>query len=186
MKVLKSLLCVALVLTISSGAMAADGAAKGKGKKGAARKAPAPTAQLLKDIELTDAQKEQIAAINKEFAGKQADLRKKQASILSEEQIKAQREVFTNARKAGTKQADIRKEIDAALKLTDDQKKQMAEHRRAQGELRGQIIAALKKVLTEDQAAKLPKQRRAAGAKGKKPAGDKKPGAAKKKKPESK
>jgi hypothetical protein len=181
MKAIKGLLCVALALVLSSGALAADEARKEKGGKAAARKAPAPTAQLLKDIELTDAQKEQVAAINKEFAGKQAEIQKKQASILSADQIKAQREVMANAKKAGTKPADVRKEVDAALKLTDEQKTQMAEVRKAQGELRGQMIAALKKVLTEEQAARLPQQRGA--AKGKKPAGEKKPNA-KKKKPE--
>ena len=184
MGVLKTALMLALTVAIATSALAADEAAKGKGKgkKGAERKAPAATAQLLKDIELTADQKEKVAAIDKEFAAKTAELQKKQRSILTEDQLNAQKEVMAKAKAAGTKGGDVRKEMEAAVKLTDEQKKQTAEVRKAQGEVRGQILAALKKVLTEDQIAKLPKARGAADAKGKKPAGEKKPGEAPKKK----
>ena len=181
MRVLKTAFMLVMALTIASSAMAAD-EAKGKGKKGEARKAPAPTTQILKDIELTADQKEKVAAINKEFAAKAAELQKKQRSILTEEQLKAQQEVMAKAKAAGTKGPDARKEMEAAVKLSDEQKKQMTEVRKAQGEMRGQIVAALKKVLTEEQIAKLPKGRPEAAAKGKKPAGEKKPGEAPKKK----
>jgi Spy/CpxP family protein refolding chaperone len=182
MKALKNLLCVALVLAISSGALAADEAKKGKGeaKKGK-RPAPSVTARFLGDIELTAEQKEKVAAIDKEFAAKAADIRKKTESILTEDQIKARAEAQKAARAAGSKGADAQKAVNAALKLTEEQKTQMADVQKANRELSGQVVAALKKVLTEEQAAKL----KAPAARGNAKKGNaKKPAAKAKKKPE--
>lgn len=156
MKALKGLLCVALALVISSGALAADEAKKGKGeaKKGK-RPAPSVTARFLGDIELTAEQKEKVAAIDKEFAAKAADLRKQTTSILTEDQQKARAAAQKAAREGGKKGAEAQKAVAEATKLTDEQKKKMAEVQKGNRELGQQVVAALKKVLTEEQAAKL-------------------------------
>lgn len=174
MKVLKSLLCVAMVVALSSGAMAADEAKKGKGaaKKGQ-RRAPSITARFLQGIELTADQKEKVAAIDKEFAAKAADIRKQSASILTEEQRKARAEAMKAARESGKKGQDAFKAINAAVKLSEEQQKKMADVRKANSEMAQQVVAALKKVLTEEQAAKLKAPRGRQGAK--KGAGAKKP-----------
>ncbi len=168
MKVLKGLLCLALAVAVSSGAMAAEEARKGKGaaKKGQ-RRAPSVTARFLQGIELSADQKEKVAAIDKEFAAKAAELRKQTASILTEDQRKARADAQKAAREAGKKGADAFKAINAAVKLTEEQQKKMADVRKANGELAKGVLAALKKVLTEEQAAKLKSfgARRGAGAK---------------------
>ncbi len=156
MKVLKALLCVALAVLMSSGAMAADEAKKGKGqaRKGQ-RRAPSVSARFLGDIELTAEQKEKVAAIDKEFAAKAADLRKQTASILTEDQQKARAAAQKAAREAGKKGQEAAKAVAEASKLTDEQKKKMADVQKGNRELAQQVFAALKKVLTEEQAAKL-------------------------------
>ena len=184
MKALKGLMCVALALVISTGALAADEAKKGKGeaKKGK-RPAPSVTARFLEGIELTAEQKEKVAAIDKEFAAKAAEIKKKGDAILTEDQIKARAEAQKAARAAGSKGPDAQKAVNAALKLSDEQKTKMAEVQKANRELSGEVVAALKKVLTEEQSAKL----KAPAARGNAKKGDaKKPAAKGKKKPESK
>ncbi|MBI1310922.1 hypothetical protein GC176_06400 [bacterium] len=189
MKAFKSLLCVALAVLISSGAMAADEAKKGKGDaKNRQARTPSVTARFLGDIELTAEQKEKVAAIDKEFAVKAAEIRKKTDSILTEDQIKARAEAQKAARAAGSKGPDAQKAVSAALKLTDEQKTKMADVQKANRELSQQVVAALKKVLTEEQAAKLKVPAARAGKKGAAKKGDavKKPEDKSKKKPEGK
>lgn len=168
MKVFRSVICLTLVAAMLSGAaMADEKKGKGKGKKG--RKAPSATQRFVGKMELTDEQKEQVTAIDKQFAERFTALAKKRSSILTDEQKKTQRDMMAKAKEGGKKGAELRKELQAALKLTDEQKAQQKELTKTQQELSKEIVAALKKVLTAEQQEKLPKQRGAAGgAKGKK------------------
>ncbi|GEM_PF-387783 len=188
MKALKGLLCVALALVISSGALAAEEAkkAKGQARKGQ-RRAPSISARFLGDIELSAEQKEKVAAIDKEFAAKAADIRKMTADILTEDQQKARAAAQKAAREAGKKGPEAQKAVNGAVKLSEEQQKKMADVRKANGELAQQVVAALKKVLTEEQAAKLKAPRgRQNAKKGAARKGDaaKKPAGKGKKKPE--
>ena len=78
------------------------------------------------------------------------------------------------------------KSVQDAVKLTDDQKKKMAEVNKSRQELNGKVLAALKNVLTEEQQKSLPKAGRGEGGKGKKPEGARKPAGDKKKKGDKK
>lgn len=180
MKAMKNILSLALVLVIAAGAMAADEEKKGKGKgKKGQRKAPSATARFVGKLDLSAEQKEKIAEIDKEFGGKVAELRKKQTSILTEDQVKARKDAFAAVKKSGKKGPEARKSVEAAVKLSDDQKKQMTEAQKASKELNGQILGALKKILTEEQIKNLPGGNRRKGQGAAKKPGTKKPGAKK-------
>jgi len=209
MKAFRTLLCLALTLTIAGGAIADDTkaaqkdgkkpAAKGdkaaKGNKSAAakkraearkngngRKAPALSQFMLRGIELTAEQKKAVAPIDTEFAPKFAVFRKAQGSIYTEEQRKTQQSAQAKIRALGKdatpeKRRALQKEIQASIKLSDEQKAKQAEQRKAFGELRAAYLAKVTPILTDDQKAKLKGGRRAGGkrpAKG--DAAGKKPG----------
>ena len=148
--------------------IASSAVADEKKKKGDRRKksnTPSATQRFVKDLELTADQKEKIAAIEKQFAEKLKELAAKRKSILTDEQRAAQRDALKAAKDAGKTGADSRKVVTEALKLTDEQNTAMKAHAKVQQGLNGEIIAALKKVLTAEQQEKLPKARGAANRK---------------------
>ena len=167
MQVLKKSLCLMLALTMAV-SVSAD---EEKGKKGKAKKAPSPTQRFVEKLDLTDAEKEQVAAVDKEFAPKMAENNKTRQALLTDEQKTAEKDARKAAKDAGKTAAESRKAVDEALKLTDDQKAKMKDIQKQNTELNGKIVEALKKFLTPEQIEKLPKV-----------GGDKKGGEKKKKK----
>lgn len=165
MQMLKTVLCFGLMITLSSGVSADE--TKG-GKKG--KRTPSATQRLLNGIELTDAQKEQVAALDKEFAEEFQKISKLRSGILTEEQQKAEREAQKAAKSAGKSPAESKAAVDEAVKLTDEQKARMKEFQKTQQEFNAKVIESLKKVLTPEQQEKLPKPRgkNGKGEKGKK------------------
>jgi Spy/CpxP family protein refolding chaperone len=143
MQVLKNVMCLGLVLALAVTGVADE--KQGKGKKTA--KAPAATQRFLNGIDLTDAQKEQIAALDKKLADEFTALNKERSSILTDTQRTAEREAQKSAKAAGKTPAETRKSVEEVLKLTDEQKTKMAEVQKKQ------------KILTPEQQQKLPQQR---------------------------
>ena len=88
MQVLKKSLCLMLALTMAM-SVSAD---EEKGKKGKAKKAPSPTQRFVEKLDLTDAEKEQVAAVDKEFAPKLAEIEKAGKEILTAEQQQAEKD----------------------------------------------------------------------------------------------
>ena len=164
MKMMKSVLCLGLMLTLATSGVADE--PKQKGKKGA--KAPAATQRFLNGIELTAAQKEQVAALDKTLAADFQALNKQRAEILTDPQRTAEREAQKSAKAAGKTPAETRKAVDEALKLTEEQKTKMADLQKKQQAFAAKTIDELKKILTPEQQAKLPQQRQAKGNKKKK------------------
>lgn len=168
MKMFRNLVCLTLMVLIAGNTLADETEKKGKGRKRAARK-PTPTQRFVAKLELTDEQKVQVAGIDKQFGERFGKLQKEMNDLLTDDQKKAQREAQKAVRADGTKGADARKAVEAALNLTEEQKAKRKVQMKAQQTLNGEIIAALKLVLTEDQQANLPKGQRAGkGEKGKK------------------
>ncbi|GAB4159668.1 MAG: hypothetical protein Tsb009_36960 [Planctomycetaceae bacterium] len=160
------LTCV-LALIVATPLMAAD-QKKAKKKK---RKRPVRTfnvVRLPKSIELTADQKEKIAAINKEYAPKLRELAKKSSEVITAEQRKARREAFFAARKAGKKGKELRDAVNAASKITDEQKKQMAQINKERGSLLKEARAKVLEILTAEQKAKLKPVRKKGGKRKKK------------------
>ena len=84
MRFLTTSLCFMLALAVTLSVSADE--PKGKKKE---KKAPSPSARFVAKLELTDAQKEQTAAVDKEFAPKLAEINKSRMEILTDEQKQA-------------------------------------------------------------------------------------------------
>ena len=146
----RTLMTVALAACILSPLAAADDAKKKNKKKGAKRRT-VQVVRVPKTVELTGDQKEQLAAINKEFAPKFMEIQKKLRGILSEDQQKARVAAFKANREAKLKGKEAQKAVSEALNLTDDQKKQMAEVQKAMGAIRKEAGQKFFALLTPEQ-----------------------------------
>ena len=124
-------LLVALLVLVEAAPLAAEDKQKKKKKRGK-RRAPS-VVRVPKGIELSGEQKEKLAAIHKEFAPKAAELRKKQLTIVSKEQLKARRDATAAAKKAGKKGKELRAAVSAAFKLTAEQKSQASRGEQGNG-----------------------------------------------------
>ncbi len=178
MKKFAQLFLTASLAVVVAVSVNADEKSEKKGKGKGKRPAPSVTARLVKGLDLSAEQKEQLKAIDKEFGGKMKEFQSKQTAIVSKEQMAKAREAAGAAKKAGKKGAEIRAAFTAALGLREEQKAQQKELDAARKEAFAGIRAAVSKILTEEQRAKLPGAK-GKGGKGKKPA--KKDGEKKKK-----
>jgi hypothetical protein len=80
----------------------------------------------LRGIEFSPSQQAQVEELRKKFTPQLIEIQRKYGSILTDEQRQAQREAFRAAREAGKKDAELRQAVEAAVKLTDEQKDQQA------------------------------------------------------------
>lgn len=154
MKFMMPFLCLGLVLSLAASSAADEVKEKSKGK---GKKAPSATQRFVGKLELTDEQKEKVAAIDKEFAEQLVALNKTKTGILTPEQIQAEKDANAANKAGGKKGAEAKKAIEDALKLTDEQKTKMKEWQKSQTEFSVKVVEALKGVLTPEQMEKLPK-----------------------------
>ena len=91
------------------------------------------------------------------------EIQKKYGEILTDEQRQAQREAFRAAREAGKQDAELRKAVDAAVKLTDEQKDQQAKLQQERSTLFAKIQEELRALLTDEQRKQLRPQGEARG-----------------------
>lgn len=155
MKIVRTVLTLALALLIAGSALAAE---KRKGK--AAKKPPAPTIEALRMVEkldLTADQKAKIEELKKEFGPKVAEAAKKLDEILTAEQKQARAEASKTAKAAGKKGKEAQQAVDEAMKLTDEQKDKMAEARKAMAALQKEIRGKVMDLLTAEQKENLKK-----------------------------
>jgi Spy/CpxP family protein refolding chaperone len=101
----------------------------------------------LREVDLTDGEMAQIAAIRKEYRPKIQKAMQELGSILTDEQKKARAEAL----KAGKK----RREVLAALNLTDEQKEKVAAVCKQVHTLVREEVEKIRDVLSEEQKAKL-------------------------------
>lgn len=143
--------CVAVLAVSMSLCHAADEpASKKKGLPGQ------QIFQLPKEVELTADQQAKLDALKKEHGPKLAELQKRVDEILSMEQKTARKEAIAKAREEKLKGKEAREALEAALKLTPEQKEKwtaaQAEIQAAQGKVRERIA----EFLTDEQKAKVP------------------------------
>ena len=112
--------------------------------------------KVLEKIDLTDEQKAKLAELRiKEIEPKHQAAVQKLNDILTDEQNKAKIEVAKLAKKTGKKGKELQQAVQAAIKLTDEQKKQMAIARKELHELRLEIAQQIDAFLTDDQRASI-------------------------------
>jgi Spy/CpxP family protein refolding chaperone len=155
-RTLQGLLVLTLAVVLAMPAAAAEDKKKKKKKKG--RRAPAAV-RVTKGIELTADQKKQVAAINKEFAPKLLELNKKAGTIITPEQRKARSVAFKKAKADGKKGKEARAAVNAAVNLSAEQKKALAEVNKARQVIFTAARAKFVEILTDEQKAKLPKKK---------------------------
>jgi hypothetical protein len=167
MKTVRTVVLVVLAVLIAGPLMAQEQQA-GAGKKGTRTRRPtiAALAGVDRLSNLTDEQKSKLAALRKEIGPKVAEATKKLDGILTEEQKKARTEAQQAARAAGKRGAEARAAVEAAVKLTDEQKTKTAEARKALAELTKGIEEKVNAILTDAQKEELKKAREARGTRG--------------------
>jgi hypothetical protein len=114
--------------------------------------------QFPKEITLSEEQQTKLKAIKDEYAPKLAAISAKQNEILTAEQRTARAEVAKANREAKKTGKEAQAAVDAALKLTDEQKTKWAATQKEMQELRKAVQQKMRELLTEDQKAKLPKR----------------------------
>ncbi len=115
--------------------------------------------QMLKGLNLTDEQKTKVDALKKEYGAKFKDAWKKAGDIVTADQKKARDEALKAAKEAGKKGPDVRKDVEAAMKLTDEQKAKMADARKEAQSLRKEVREKFMALLTDEQKEQLKKGR---------------------------
>jgi hypothetical protein len=148
----RTVLTLSLTACLLGSAFVGDAAAqKEKGKKKAGMAAGQQIFTLPKEITLTDEQKTKLEEIKKEHGPKLAELTKKIDDTLTDDQKKARKEAGDKARADGKKGKDLQAAVDAAVALTDDQKKSQETVKPELTKLQGAIREKIHGLLTTDQ-----------------------------------
>lgn len=158
-KLARVVLTFVLVAVVAAPLMAQEGKKKKKKGKKQGGGAQAFAFQLPKAVTetLTDEQKKSIGDLRKEYAPKLREINMKRTKIVSREKLQAANKARQEARKNGTKGAELQKVFQDALGLNDEQKKEMAAVNKEQQTLNQEIRGKLLKLLTDEQKEKLPK-----------------------------
>ena len=159
---MKNLLHGLLAVGLSAvlfGAMPAEGAKK-------AKKPSEPYAGVFafKKITLSDKQKEQVAALRKDYVPKLTELDKKRNAIRTPDRLKAALAARKAAASEGKKGKELTKIYNEALKLSPDEAKELAGLDKSYGALMKEINKKKMDLLTDEQKAALkPKPKPKAG-----------------------
>ena len=148
MRVVRTVLALTVVCLIAAPLFSAENCKP-------AKKGPAcPAAQFVdgmtKGLTLTDDQKAKIADIEKEF-GPKLVAAQKAGEVLTPEQKKAAGEAAKAAKAAGKSGKEAHQAVDAAVKLTDDQKAKQADAKKQVGGLQKELREKVMGVLTQEQ-----------------------------------
>jgi len=156
MRTARVALTLAVALLITSSLSAAEKKARVK----APPKCPAADRvdRMLAGLTLTDDQKAKLGEITKECGPKMVELQKKIDSILTDDQKKARAEAMKTAKAEGKTGKEAANAVDAALKMTDDQKAKMAEARKEMSVLDKGLRGKVMEVLTAEQKEELKKK----------------------------
>lgn len=117
----------------------------------------------LRGVEFSPSQQAQVEELRKKYTPQWIEIQKNYGGILTDEQRQAQREAFRAAREAGKQDAEVRKAVEAAIKLTDEQKERQAQIQKKRTELFAKLQEELRAVLTGEQRKQLRPQGEARG-----------------------
>jgi hypothetical protein len=155
-KIVRIALCLAVSALIALPVMAQE---KKKAKRTGEN---APVFQLPKTITLTAEQQAKLDAVKKEYGPKVVAAQDKVSAALTAEQRKARQEAQKAAKEAGKKGKELKAAVDAAVTLSDDQKKQLEA---AEGEMKtlsNEIRGKISEFLTAEQKEALKTKKKAA------------------------
>ena len=153
-------LVVALLITCPMLAAVEKCESKCKGKKAPACPAAQRVDKMVAGLKLTDAQKASLTTVKKEYGPKLMAAMKKM-DVKTPEQKKAAAEAAKEAKAAGKKGKELHQAIEAAVKLTDAQKTQLACAKKEMGTLEKDLCKKVMAVLTPEQKEQLKKAHQA-------------------------
>ncbi|MCE5267582.1 MAG: hypothetical protein LLG00_06835 [Planctomycetaceae bacterium] len=110
-----------------------------------------PGMEILRGVELTDAQKTKVAEIKKEYVPKFKALREKRMAIPTADQKTARKEAAAAAKEAGKSHDEIEAAGREAMKLTNEQKVKFDEVAKQFAQLTKEVREKVESVLTPDQ-----------------------------------
>ena len=155
--------CVALASTLSAAEQKQRRAPEGaRGPTSFA----ARVEMMIRNLDLTDAQKSQLEEIKKEFGAELKAAQEKIDSVLTDDQKKARAEAMQKVRESREGWQNLRETLEKAMNLTDAQKKDMEAARTASMELNRELMQKVMSVLTTEQKEALEKARRERGQRG--------------------
>ncbi len=105
-------------------------------------------------VEFSADQQAKVDELREKYTPQLVEVQNKQGSVYSAEQRQARQEAFRAARDAGKEGQEAREAVDAALKLTDEQRKQLETLRKEQADLFAKIQGEVRALLTEGQRAR--------------------------------
>ncbi|HVV99862.1 MAG TPA: hypothetical protein VHB77_05960 [Planctomycetaceae bacterium] len=152
----KSLLVLGLLAGAAGSVQAAEKAKKAK------KDPTAASFNLPAAITLTDEQRTKLDEVKKEYSPKVSELLDKKNGILTADQKKARAEAVKAAKAEGKKGKDLMAAGEEAMKLSDDQKEQMAAVDKDLKALNKEIRGKITEFLTDEQKAALKKPKKAA------------------------
>ena len=117
----------------------------------------------LRGVDFTENQRARVEELRKKYLPQLVEIQKKHGGILTDQQRQAQREAFRVAREAGKQGAELRSAVDAAVKLTDEQKEKLATLQKERNDLFAEIQKELRALLTDEQRKQLRPQGRTRG-----------------------
>ena len=156
-------LSVTLTLTIASTVLSQEPRKQDAERAQQRQQAAFEQVFTLRGIEFSQSQQAQVEELRKKYTPQLIEIQQKYGSILTDEQRQAQREAFRAAREAGKQDAELRKAVEAAVKLTDEQKDQQAKIQQERGTLFAKIQEELRALLTDEQRKQLRPQGEARG-----------------------
>jgi Spy/CpxP family protein refolding chaperone len=163
MKVARLTIALAVVSLMAGSALAQPPAGQGRGPgrggfggRGGMAAGFERLMAAVQKLDLTADQKDKFEALKKEYAPKFKDLREKSEKILTDEQKTARADAMKKAEAAtGEDRREAYRKVRDAVKLTDDQKKQMDSVMKEGRSLFEEARTKITDKLTDDQKAKL-------------------------------
>ncbi|MGH7138305.1 MAG: hypothetical protein ACREHD_21355 [Pirellulales bacterium] len=153
-RLVRSTTCCAMILFLAASILAGDKAKPKKGKK--AKAAAVPAAFKLSDgITLTADQQAKLDDMKTQYATKLADAQKKISDVYTEEQRARQTTARRDAMTAGKKGKELKAAVDAAVELTDEQQKKLADAQKEQKQLTKEVRKQVTALLSDEQKQKL-------------------------------
>ena len=154
----KSLIVLGLLAGVAGSVQAAEKAKKAK------KDPTAASFKLPPAITLTDEQQTKLEEVKKEYSPKVSELLDKTNGILTAEQKQARADAVKAAKAEGKKGKDLTAAGEEAMKLTDDQKQQMASVDKDLQALNKEIRGKITEFLTDEQKTALKKPKKAKAA----------------------
>ena len=161
---MKQAIALSMTLTLILAGMALSQERRKKDTERAQPQAAFQQVFTLRGVEFSPSQQAQVEELRKKYTPQLIEIQKKYGGILTDEQRQAQREAFRAAREAGKKDAELRQAVEAAVKLTDEQKDQQAKLQQERNTLFAKIQEELRALLTDEQRKQLRPQGEARGA----------------------